>query len=86
MQICFRCDVLLLVVPTSLYLLLTRRCAPIELILHGSIAAGCSLIATVTIDSVFWGRWLWPEGEVFYFNAILQKSSSDFTLGKKNFL
>lgn len=45
------------------------------LLKHGMLAVILSLTLTILVDSFFWQRWLWPEGQVFYFNAILNKSS-----------
>lgn len=72
-QLCFRCDVLLLVIPLVVHLLIGGHLSLFQIVYHGCMAAVCSLVLTVMVDSWFWGRWLWPEGEVFYFNAILQK-------------
>ena len=72
-QICFRCDALLLLLPFLAHLLLKRHITVWGLVWHLSVGALLSLSITVSVDSFFWGRWVWPEGEVFYFNAILQR-------------
>ncbi len=66
----FRCDMLVLLFPVLLCMLWQRKVGLLPLIAFGAVFGLTTLLLTVGVDSVFWGRWLWPEGEVFFFNAI----------------
>ena len=72
----FRCDVVLLTAAVALHLLFSRRMRLWHIASVGLAAAALSLVATVLVDSWFWGRWLWPEGEVFWFNTVLGRCAS----------
>lgn len=52
-----------------------------DILVNGLTTAVISLLITVPIDSYFWQTYyLWPEGAVFYFNGVLNKSSEWGTL------
>lgn len=68
-QVIFRSDVILLAGPIGLHLLLTRQIRLPRAIALSALWVAISLAATVLVDSVFWDRWLWPEGQVFVFNT-----------------
>lgn len=55
--------------------LVYRRISLKTILVQGTTTAVASVALTIGVDSYFWQRWLWPEGVVFYFNAILNKSS-----------
>ncbi|CAI5722013.1 unnamed protein product [Hyaloperonospora brassicae] len=71
----FRGDTVVLLAPLVLSMLLSRRASLPQIVCWGLSAAVLSLIATVLVDSYFWQRWLWPEGEVLWFNIVQNKSS-----------
>jgi alpha-1,6-mannosyltransferase len=72
-QAVFRCDVLLLLGLVSLQLLASRQLSLGAGVACGLGAAAASLTVSVGVDSFFWRRWLWPEGEVLWFNTVLNK-------------
>jgi alpha-1,6-mannosyltransferase len=71
----FRCDVLILVFTVGLTMLIRREMTISQAIQTGIVTCVISLILTVPLDSILWGRWLWPEGEVLFFNTVENKSS-----------
>ncbi|KAL8618808.1 hypothetical protein ACOMHN_000236 [Nucella lapillus] len=56
-------------------LLRGRFAAVFQVVKHAVPAAVVLLGVTVGVDSVLWQRWLWPEGNVLWFNVYLNKSS-----------
>jgi alpha-1,6-mannosyltransferase len=72
----FRADLLLLLAPYALLVLATRRLSLPVIVATGIAAAAASLLATVPLDSLLWGRLLWPEAQVLLANTIGNMSAA----------
>ena len=70
----FRCDLMLLLGSLGLMWLFQRQISITSALKVGIATMFFALILTLPLDSLLWERPVWPEGEVFYFNAILGKS------------
>ena len=82
-----RCDVLLLLATCGLGWLVTGQLRLLEAIRLGITTGALTLLLTVPLESLLWCTassptapcyhgLLWPEGVVFYYNAILGKSEN----------
>ncbi|KAJ8873904.1 hypothetical protein PR048_024740 [Dryococelus australis] len=73
--IIFRAELALFLGIILLMELTSRSLDPLRLIKLAVPAGLLSLAITVAVDSVLWDRVLWPEGEVLFFNTVLNRSS-----------
>lgn len=64
-----RCDMLVLMGPIGLAWLAAGHVRFPALMVAGVVCGVGALAATVVVDSWFWRRLLWPEGEVLWFNG-----------------
>jgi len=71
----FRCDVLLLLFAVGLTMLIQRQLTIVQAIITGVLTGVFSLLSTVPLDSLLWRRPIWPEFEVWWFNAVDNRSS-----------
>ncbi|KAJ9588694.1 hypothetical protein L9F63_018008, partial [Diploptera punctata] len=72
--IIFRAELALFLGILLLIELASQQLHPLKL-LKLSVPAGLIFLSlTVVIDSIFWNRPLWPEGEVLFFNTVLNRS------------
>jgi alpha-1,6-mannosyltransferase len=72
-QAVLRCDVAPLLLLVAVHLLVTGRLSVGRALADGIVAFFGCLAATVPLDSLMWRRPVWPEGEVFWFNVVLNR-------------
>ena len=66
---------LVLLGPITLQVLIMQERDFFSVALTGILSGFTALVVTIFIDSIFWQRWLWPEGVVLFFNTVENKSS-----------
>ena len=71
----FRCDILPLLFTVGLMMLIRRQLTIVEAICTGVVSGLFGLLLTVPLDSLLWGRPIWPEFEVLWFNTVDNRSS-----------
>ncbi len=72
-QVVQRCDMLPLAGLIGLHMLASGQVRLHRGLAYGLAAGAGSLLLTIACDSWFWQRWLWPEGEVLWFNTVLNR-------------
>jgi alpha-1,6-mannosyltransferase len=75
-----RFELILLFGPIFIIPLIERKLPLAKAVTTGILTLAFTLAITVPIDSILWQRWVWPEGEVIYFNVIENKSHNYGTL------